>query len=278
MDKATLKRWLIGDFTWVRLLRSGLLIYVFFAAYVFFRADSMIFLPPAASYGESDEVLRIPVTEEAAIAALHLPNEDARYTVLFIHGNAEDLGDIRPFLETLHQWGFSVFAYDYRGYGLSDGRPSERNAYQDVEAAYRYLTTQLQVSPDTVLLYGRSVGGGSATYLAARHPVGGLILESTFTSVFRVVVPIPLLPFDKFPNRRRMDEIAVPVLVMHGQADQTIPFHHGQRLYEAASAPKLSLWIPTADHNDFAAVAGDRLRIALLEFQDQVTANGRSQR
>ncbi|MEL6384577.1 MAG: alpha/beta hydrolase [Cyanobacteria bacterium J06626_18] len=272
MRRISPKQLLVGDFTWARLVRSLLLIYALFALYVFFRADSMIFLPQPASYRDeaTDNLLKLPVTDTEQISAVYLPNAQATHTILYIHGNAEDLGDIRPFLEQLHNWGFSVFAYDYRGYGTSDGKPSERNAYQDAIAAYRYLTEQQQIFPEQIIVYGRSVGGGSATELVSQYPVGGLILESTFTSVFRVVVPFPLLPFDKFPNRAKLLTIQGPVLIMHGQADRTIPFHHGQALYEAAPAPKAFLWVENAGHNDFALVAGDRLREALVSFQQIV--------
>ena len=251
-------------------LRLLLFTYVCFALFVFFRADSMIFLPQPASYQDAEEILKIPVTSTEKISALYLTNPQANYTILYIHGNAEDLGHIRPFLEQLRSWGFSVFAYDYRGYGTSDGRPSERNAYEDANAAYAYLTQQLKTLPSQIIVYGRSVGGGSATELASQHPVGGVILESTFTSAFRVVVPFPLLPFDKFPNLNKIQKARSPVLVMHGRADRTIPFQHGQRLYDAAPEPKAFLWIAEAGHNDFAWVAGDRLKQALITFQQLI--------
>ncbi len=266
MAQSWLKRWVIGELSWRRVLRSGALLYGFFAAYVYFRADALIFLPPPPSYGESAEVFRIPVIETEAIAAQYLPQPEADWVILFIHGNAEDLGDIRPFLTDLQSWGFAVLAYDYRGYGLSDGCPGERNAYQDGLAAYNYLVEVGGYSPDQILVYGRSVGGGSALALADQVPVGGVILESTFTSAFRVVAPIPLLPFDKFPNLARIRRLSVPLLVIHGEADNTIPVSHGRRLYEAAPGPKAALWVPGADHNDVAIVAGDRLRQALQAF------------
>jgi abhydrolase domain-containing protein 17 len=97
-----------------------------------------------------------------------------------------------------------------------------------------------------------------------------LILESTFTSAFRVVTPFPILPFDKFTNLDKLKQIHCPVLVMHEQADKVIPFQHGRSLYEAAPSPKLSLWIAAAGHNDFTEVAGDRYRQALLSFQQLV--------
>jgi abhydrolase domain-containing protein 17 len=235
--------------------------------YVFFVADRMIFLPQPASYQDTESILKLPVSDNEKISAIHLPNPEAVYTLLYIHGNAEDLGDIQPMLIRLQSWGFSVFAYDYRGYGTSDGKPSERNAYEEAEAAYQHLTQQLGVSPDKVILYGRSVGGGSAVELATRHSVAGLVLESTFTSAFRVVVPVPILPFDKFPNVQRISQVDCPVLVMHGEADADIPVEHGQKLYDAAPEPKLSLWVKGAGHNDFTWVAEEQHQAALVEFQ-----------
>lgn len=254
----------------IRFIVLIVFIYIIFAIYIFFRADSLIFLPRSASYRDTEQVLKLPVTKSEQISAIYLPNSEADYILLYIHGNAEDLGDIRVGLEQLHNWGFSIFAYDYRGYGTSDGKPSERNAYQEASTVYLYLTQQLDILPEQIIVYGRSIGGGSATELATRYPVGGLILESTFTSVFRVVVPFPLLPFDKFPNLNKLRKIFCPVLVMHGQADRIIPFGHGRKLYEAAPEPKAFLWIEGAGHNDFTWVAGERLQQALVSFRQLI--------
>ncbi|WP_019503088.1 alpha/beta hydrolase [Pseudanabaena sp. PCC 6802] len=266
MPQLPLRKLLIGEFSWKRLALSFLFIYASFAIYIFFKADSMIFLPQPSSYQDTKDILKLAVNDRERISAIHLPNPQAKYTVLFIHGNAEDLGDLRSELELLHSWGFSVFAYDYRGYGTSDGTPSEQNAYQDADTAYKYLTQNLGVPAQQVLIYGRSVGSGSAIELATRYPVAGLILEGAFTSAFRVVVPFPLLPFDKFTNLDKISRVQSPVLVMHGQIDEVIPIHHGQKLYAAAPEPKLALWVEGAGHNDFTWVAGDRRRTALAEF------------
>jgi abhydrolase domain-containing protein 17 len=270
MPPTRLRKWFVGELSWKKFVRSLLFIYTFFALYVFFRADSMMFLPQPSSYQDTKEILKLPVNDTEKISAIYLPNSQSTHTLLYIHGNASDLGDIRPLLDRLHCWGFSVFAYDYRGYGTSDGKPSEQNAYQDAEAAYTYLTQQLKIPSQQIIVYGHSLGGGSAAELAARHSIAGLILESTFTSAFRVVVPVSLLPFDKFSTLDKLRKIHCPVLVMHGQADQTIPFHHGQTLYEAASEPKRSLWVAGAGHDDFTEVAGDRLQQTLLAFQKLV--------
>ena len=271
------KKLLIGELSWARFVRSILLIYGLFAVYVYFRADSMIFLPQPNTYQDHDSILKLSVNESEQISAMYLTNPNAQYTLLYIHGNAEDLGEIAPQLKRFQQWGYSVFAYDYRGYGTSDGKPGEQNAYEDAEVAYRYMTEQLKIPRDRIIVYGRSVGGGSAVELAARHSVAGLSLESTFTSAFRVVVPFPILPFDKFRNLHKLKQVDCPVLVMHGQADQIIPFNHGQDLYKAVKGPKVSLWEPEAGHNDFSWVAGARHENAIQQLVSLIAERGQQE-
>ena len=112
---------------------------------------------------------------------------------------------------------------------------------EDVEAAYAYLVNELGVAPQRIIVLGRSVGSGPATYLASRKPVGALLLESPFVSAFRVVTGIPILPFDKFNNLSRIGQVHCPALVVHGTADRVVAFWHGRKLYEAANEPKLHL-------------------------------------
>lgn len=273
MDKQRLRKLLIGDFTWKRMITSLIFIYILFTTYVYFRADSMIFLPPIPRYEDTQEIIKLKTGSNQQISAVYLPNPPAKYTILYIHGNAEDLGDIRNRLEKLRDFGFSVFAYDYRGYGTSEGIPTEKAAYEDIDAAYNYLTQVLNIKPREIIVFGRSVGGGSAVDLAARKLVGGLILESTFTSAFRVVVPFPILPFDKFTNLKKIKKVRCPVLVMHGKLDNVVPFEHSQQLFAAVNSPKLSLWIDSANHNDFASVAGEKYGQTLREFANLVFKN-----
>jgi abhydrolase domain-containing protein 17 len=179
------------------------------------------------------------------------------YTILLSHGNAEDLGDLAPLLERLQALGANVLAYDYEGYGVSDGAPSEARLYADVDAAYRYLTVERGVPPEDVIAYGRSLGGGPSVDLASRRPLGGLVLESAFTSVFRVVTRVPIFPGDELRNLSKMGRVRCPVLVMHERRDPVIPFHHGEALFAAAPGPKLRLWVDAEGHADMASVAGD---------------------
>ena len=229
VNKDTLRRLLVGEFTFKRLVRSLIFIYIFFGLYVFFVADRMIFLPQPSSYQDTSAILKLRSADRIQLSAVYLPNPTSTYTILYTHGNAEDLGDIQPVLQQLQKTGFSVFAYDYRGYGTSQGKSSERNSYRDIDTAYNYLTQQLGVPAQRIIAFGRSVGGGAAVDLAARKPLAGLIMESCFTTAFRVVVPIPILPFDKFRNIDKIKKVNCPVLVMHGKADEVVPFSHGQK-------------------------------------------------
>ncbi|MBD2629503.1 alpha/beta hydrolase [Trichormus variabilis] len=271
MDKQRLKKLIIGDLSWKRMFKSLIFIYIFFAGYVYFRADSMIFLPQPSSYKDTQKIIKITSAENTQISAIYLQNPQAKYTLLYAHGNGEDLGDIQEILQKISDFGFNIFAYDYRGYGTSQGKPTENHAYQDIDAAYNYLTQDLKIPPQQIIVFGRSVGGGSAVDLAARKPVGGLILESTFTSAFRVVVPLPILPFDKFRNIDKIKKVQSPVLVIHGKSDDVITFTHGQKLFASVTSPKLSLWVETANHNDVYSVAGDKYGKTLRDFADLIS-------
>lgn len=266
MDQRILKRLLIGEWSWKRLVRSLFLTYAVVCLYVFLTADSKIFLPQPSSYQDTQEIIKITTPDQIQLSAVFRANPAAIYTILYAHGNAEDLGDIEPVLQKLQSLKFNVFAYDYRGYGTSQGKPTEQNAYRDIETAYNYLTEKLAIPSQRIIAYGRSVGGGSAVNLAYSKPLAGLIIESAFTSAFRVIVPFPIFPFDKFPNIDKIKKVNCPVLVMHGKADDTIPFSHGQQLFNAVKSPQLSLWVDESGHNDLMWVAGEQYAEALRNF------------
>lgn len=273
MNKRILKRLLIGEWSWKRLVRSIIFIYIIVCLYVFWTADAKIFLPQPSSYQDTRDIIKLKTPDQIQLSAVYRTNPAAIYTILYAHGNAEDLGNLEPVLQKLQGLKFNVFAYDYRGYGTSQGKPTEQNAYRDIETAYNYLTQQLAVPSQRIIAYGRSVGSGSAVNLAYHKPLAGLILESAFTSAFRVIVPFPILPFDKFPNISKIKKVNCPVLVMHGKADDTIPFSHGQQLFAATKSPKLSLWVDEAGHNDLMWVAGQRYADTLRKFAQLISAS-----
>lgn len=274
MNKQILKKLLIGEFSYLRIMRSLFFIYACLCIYAYFFTDRIIFLPQPSSYEDSNRILKLTTKDGAKISAVYLPNPQAKFTILYSHGNAEDLGDIQFVLEELRSLGFAVFSYDYRGYGTSQGKPTETTTYKDIDAAYNYLTQQLGINPKKIILYGRSVGGGPSVDLASRKPVGGLILENTFVSTFRVATQITIVPFDKFNNIAKIKKVRSPILIMYGKADRVIPFWHGEKLFATANEPKRVLVSETAGHNDFREVAGKKYDRALQEFTQLISQEG----
>lgn len=251
------------------------LLYAVFAAFAWFASDRMIFLPPTPpSYTPTRlPIVLVPGENGASIATLYLPNPSARLTVLYSHGNAEDLGHVAPLLEEYRRAGFAVLAFDYRGYGASTGGPpTAHGATRDMEAVYHHAVSTLGIPPSRIVLHGRSVGSGPATELAARLPIAGLVIESGFVSAFRVMTRVSLLPFDRFHNLRHVRNVRCPVLVIHGREDEVIPWSHGQRLFDAANEPKTALWVDGAHHNDVLLVAAPRYWAALQAFGESVAA------
>ena len=231
-------------------------------------ADHMIFLPPPSSYDDDFEgLVHLESAAGDTIAAYHRDTPGARVTVLFAHGNAEDVGDGAAHAERYAGLGVSVLAFDYPGYGRSTGRPGEEGAYRAADAAYRYLVDTLGVDPAAIVAHGRSLGGGVLVDLASREPVGGLVLESSFVSAYRVVTRLPLLPIDQFRSLAKLRSVHAPVLVIHGDRDDVIPTWHGRRLFEEVPEDRrFALWVEGAGHNDLAAVAGDDYWTALSDF------------
>lgn len=240
-----------------------------YAALLFYAwqySDRLIFHPPPPTYPDGSDIRRIPAPEGVTLAARYLPCPDARYTVVYFHGNAEDLGSIAPRLELLRdRLHVAVLGWDYPGYGRSGGSVGEPETLRAARAVLDYVTGTLGVPPDRVVLYGRSLGSGPAVDLATSRSCRALVLESAFTSVFRVLTRVRILPFDKFANLEKMPRVKCPVLVIQGTADATIPFSHGRRLFAAAPEPKRRLWVEGAGHNDVIETAGEAYWQALRE-------------
>jgi abhydrolase domain-containing protein 17 len=250
-----------------RLLRSGLFIYGALVLFAWFGSEFLIFQPHPSGYSDGPGILKVQARDGEQIAVISLPNPKAKYTILYSHGNAEDLQDVQGALNSLRRRGFAVVAYDYPGYGVSTGRPTENGCNNAIDAVYDHIINTMKVPPQQLILYGRSVGGGPTMYLADKREHRALILESTFTSTFRVAIPFPLLPFDRFPNQARLDKYAGPVLIMHGEKDRVVPFSHGKSLFESCQSPlKRSYFVKEAGHNNFRQKAGQGYVITVSDF------------
>lgn len=251
-------------------------VYVMMAIAARVMAASALYHPDMASRRAPPGVQKVRDEAGNEIAVVHLPNPRAQFTIWFFHGNAEALGDLEPMMIALRDAGFAVFAFDYPGYGVSTGKPGEKALYVSARAARKFLREQLKVPAARTIIYGRSLGGGPAVEMATEERVGGLVLQSSFTSVFRVLTRWRILPGDMFENERKMARVSAPVLVMHGERDEVIPLRHGQALFAAAREPKRSFFVPGAHHNDFLDVAGPRYWDALRDFSAVCAGAGAS--
>ncbi|MCP3968396.1 MAG: alpha/beta hydrolase [Lentisphaerae bacterium] len=230
--------------------------------------DTFIFQPPERSQEtlESTTFTRIKVSDERTIAALITPNKESKYVLLYSHGNGEDLFDFqKKLLPEYKEHGYSIVAYDYEGYGKSDGSPAENNCYRDIVAVYKYLITVMNYNPENIIVFGRSVGSGPSCYLAENYPVGALILESAFMSTFQVVTSLPV-PGNRFPNIDRIKKVTAPLLVIHGTDDWLIRYHHGRALYAAAKTRKKFVSIENGGHNDLIQVGGQYYWSQIKQF------------
>lgn len=194
--------------------------------------------------------------------------------LLFFHGNAGSLYDRLGNVEMLVESGFNVLIIDYRGYGKSGGRPSERVLYSDGEAAYRYLLEERGVAPERLVIFGRSLGAAVAIELASRKPCGALIAESAFTSTVAMGklhygwLPETFLRgvTQRFDSLSRVGHLRSPVLFVHGRVDAIVPVEMGRQLYESSSEPKGWYEIAGAGHNDTVLVGGREYVQRIVSF------------
>lgn len=240
--------------------------YLALTALINLNAASFMYIPPPSSYHSSENVIHLRAADGAKIAANYYPNDKAEYTILYCHGNATDIGLIKRMMEYFQQHGFAVFALDYHGYGLSDGRPSEYATYLDVEAAYDYLVNNLHKKPTQIIVYGKSLGAAVAMHLAIHRHVAGLVMESPFLSAYRTYTQIPIFLLDKYRNDSKIDQLSVPLFVIHGVKDRVIPFWQGKKLYEHARVPKQKLWVSGAGHNNVIILANQKYWDAWQDF------------
>jgi fermentation-respiration switch protein FrsA (DUF1100 family) len=202
------------------------------------------------------ENLSLPVAKDDHISAWFLPSSSTTVSKVFLvcHGNGGNISHRLDLAKTLVDSGMAVLLFDYRGYGKSTGRPSEQKSYEDAQAAYRWLREK-GFPPDAVVAYGESLGGGVAAELALREKLGGLVLQSTFTSIPDLgaelfpYLPVHLLATIKYDTRKKLPLIHVPVLVMHSRSDTLVSFHHAEANFAAANEPKQFVEI-SGDHND----------------------------
>ena len=219
------------------------------------------------------ESIEIKTSDEETIHGWFVPVSNAKGTVLFFHGNAGNISHRMDYIPMFQRLGYNLFMIDYRGYGQSSGSPTEAGTYLDAEAAWHYLTVDKNIAPSQIVLYGESLGGPIAAWLAAREEPGSLVLASTFTSVPSLAktiypfLPVSLIARYDYNTLESLASITAPILVMHSPQDEVVPFEHGEHLFEAASEPKQFLTL-AGGHNTGFVFMREEWIIALRDFLD----------
>jgi len=201
------------------------------------------------------------------LSGWYIPTQNAEFTVLFCHGNGGNMFHRLDSINIFYKLGLNCFIFDYRGYGNSQGKPSEEGTYLDVMAAYKWLTEEKKMSPADIIIFGRSLGGSIAAQLAGKVEVRSLIIESAFTSYvdigrkFYPYMPVRWFAGFSYKTIDYIKDVLCPVMIIHSRNDEVVPFEFGLELYEAANEPKEFVEI-FGSHNDGFLVCGDIYRNA----------------
>lgn len=201
------------------------------------------------------EDIRLQTSDGIDLQGWYVPAPQSRGTVLFLHGNAGNISHRIDSVAMFHRLGYSTLIFDYRGYGNSGGKPSEQGTYRDAEAAWRYLNDQQHIPSCRIVLFGESLGGAVAAWLAAREKPAALVIASGFTSVpdlgqqLYPYLPVRLLARIHYDTRESLRSVTAPVLIAHSREDDIIPYEHGRALFAAANPPKQFLDL-AGGHND----------------------------
>jgi len=244
----------------IAVLAVLLFVYVGLAAMLYFTQRSMMYFPetihtsPAEAGLPEAEEISLTAADGVRIVGWHVAPRDGQPVILYLHGNG---GALRYRVERFHRLikeGVGLVAIEYRGYGGSEGIPSEAGLFADAEAAYAFAASRYR--PDQLVLWGESLGTGVAVYLAAEKPVGRVILEAPFTSTAAVAaqrywfMPVRLLMKDQFRSDERIANVSAPVLILHGLNDRTVPYAMGEQMFDLAKGNKHIVRFIDGGHED----------------------------
>jgi uncharacterized protein len=269
-------------------VRVLVLAYIGLAIALYLGQSNLVYMPSQelidtpATIGLKFDDVQLSTKDNVNLDSWFVPAKDndqiGKGVILFCHGNGGNIGNRVSYLPIFKDLGLATFLFDYRGYGKSEGKPSEEGTYNDVEAAWQYLTQEKQIPPQKIIIYGESLGGAIASYLAqkisqqdGKNSAGGLILASTFTSIsdraaeLYPFMPIRFLSRFSYNSIDRLPIIKIPILVIHSIDDEIIPFHHGDRNFQAANQPKKLVKL-RGDHNGGFLDSLETYRNGLNEF------------
>jgi hypothetical protein len=216
------------------------------------------------------EDIILTVRDGVKITGWFIPSRLHRATLIFCHGNGGNISHRLEKIKVFNELGLDVLIFDYRGYGLSEGSPSEEGLYLDAGSVYDYLINVKKVPVQKIIVYGESLGGAVAIDLASKQDVAGIIIEGTFTSVKDMARRyFPFIPTfiisSRFDSLRKIKDVKSPKLIFHSTGDEIVPLDMGKRLFHAASKPKAFIEIE-GGHNDAFFISQDVFIKEIDEF------------
>ncbi len=256
----------------VLLLAGFACLYVYFLADLYFNQAHHVYHPEKewettpAEAGLSYEDITLTSADGVKLSAWYVPVADAKGTVLIFHGNARNMASDMDVIEMFPSYGWNVLIIDYRGFGKSEGAPTEAGTYLDAQAAWDWLVTVKHEAPNRILIVGRSLGSAIAAELASQQNPGGLILEAAFTSLAAVgqehypIFPVKLLSRFHYDTLAYLKKVTCPVLIIHSRDDKVVKFHHAQELYAAVSGEKNLIEIGGPHQGGYKPTRGIYLR------------------
>jgi hypothetical protein len=201
----------------------------------------------------------------------YVPANNSNLTILFCHGNGGNMMHCLDSINIFYNLRLNCFIFDYRGYGKSEGEPSEEGTYLDARAAYDWLVNVKKSSPNNIIIFGRSIGGSIAAQLASKVAAKSLIIESTFTSYadmgkkFYPYMPVRWFAKFKYSTIDYIKDVHCPVMIIHSRSDELVPFEFGLELYESSNEPNEFVEI-NGSHNDGFLVSSERYKKAWLNW------------
>jgi len=245
------------------------LIYIFQPHFIYYPERTLLADPN--NIGLEFESVYFEAEDGVRLSGWFIPSENARGVIMFCHGNAGNISHRLESIEIFHRLKLDIFIFDYRGYGQSEGKPTEQGTYEDAKAAWRYLTEERQLASSKIVVFGRSLGGAIASWLAQSHTPRALILESTFVSIRDIAttlyrfLPVRLLLRFEYNTAKYLTRVNCPVLIVHSRDDEIMPFSQGRRLFEVAREPRKFLEI-TGTHNEGFITSGKLYEEGLNAF------------
>jgi len=267
----------------VKLLIVGTCIYATISIYVYYMQSNLIYFPNLAgrelvstpkNIGLDYQDVELVTEDDIRLHGWYVPNENSEKTILFFHGNAGNISHRLESIDIFNRLGLNVFIIDYRGYGQSEGKITEKGSYRDAEAAWHYLVNTRGIDESQIIVFGRSLGGSIAAWLASKQAPSALIIESGFTSVPSMgqrlypFLPVRWLAHFKYDTIQYVQFVSCPVLVAHSKDDEIIPYDEGHKIFDAANEPKRFLEM-RGGHNDGFILSGTSYIEGIREFIDQ---------